>query len=79
MAGGYQPDAPNERGIWGMWVEPESRGQGIGANLFTAVKAWAEQAKAERLTLWVVDSNTPAVSLYRTLGFVDTGGTQLLP
>lgn len=80
MAGGYRPDeAPEDRIFWGLWVAPETRGHGLGARLVRAVATWAEQANAERLTLWVVTTNTPAVSLYRGLGFVETGRTQALP
>lgn len=80
MAGGYEPDdAPEERGIWGTWVAPEARRQGIGVELVEAIRAWSEQAGAKRLTLWVVDSNEPAVTLYRSLGFSETGETQPLP
>lgn len=80
MAGAYQPDdAPDVRGLWGMWVSPEARRQGIGVELVEAVKAWSEGSGARRLVLWVVDSNKPAVTLYRSFGFRETGETQPLP
>ena len=62
-----------------MWVAPEARRQGIGVELVGAIRVWSEQAGAKRLTLWVVDSNEPAVTLYRSLGFSETGETQSLP
>lgn len=60
MAGGYEPDdAPADGELWGMWVAPEWRGRGIGADLVRSVVDWATAAGAERLTLWVVTTNTP--------------------
>lgn len=80
MAGGYRPEeAPDERGLWGMWVDPLWRGTGIGYRLLVAVEDWAARAGAERLVLWVVESNASAVTLYRKAGFVETGETQALP
>lgn len=80
MAGGYEPDdAPADRELWGMWVAPEWRGRGIGADLVRSVVDWAAAAGAERLTLWVVTTNTPAPSLYRAAGFAGTGKAQPLP
>lgn len=80
MTGGYQPDeAPDERGVWGMWVAPEARRRGIGRDLMVAVQNWSEQVGAVRMVLWVVETNEPAVTLYRSLGFSETGETQALP
>lgn len=80
MAGGYQPEGkPEERALWGMWVAPERRRQSIGLGLVEEVRKWARQSGANRLTLWVVESNTAAVTLYRQIGFVDTAETQPLP
>lgn len=80
MAGGYSPDdAPNERGLWGMWVAPEWRRQQVGIGLLEEVRKWAVLADADCLTLWVVRSNTAAVTLYENFGFTDTGERQPLP
>lgn len=80
IAGGYQPDeSPDERGIWGMWVVPEARRLGIGRDLVRAVRGWSKHSGAVRLILWVVETNEPAVALYRSMGFTETGETQLLP
>ena len=80
MAGGYQPDGkPHERVVWGMWVDPEWRGAGVGYGLVGAVEDWAIQAGALRLVLWVVETNHGAVDLYRKAGFIATGETQALP
>ena len=80
MAGGYQPDeAATDRELWGLWVGPEWRGQHLGADLVSAVRDWARVAEAERLILWVVDTNASALALYRGMGFVETGKMQALP
>lgn len=62
-----------------MWVDPVWRGKGVGHLLLSAVEDWAANAGADRLVLWVVESNTSAVMLYRRAGFVATGETQTLP
>jgi GNAT superfamily N-acetyltransferase len=57
-----------------MWVEPELRGQGIGARLLDAILAWAEiQHPTLSARLSVVPSQESAVRLYRSRGFGFTG------
>jgi GNAT superfamily N-acetyltransferase len=73
MAAGrwFDPD----RGIaqlWGMWVAPGHRGQGLGVRLVQSVRGWAAGRDARFLRLGVVDGS-PAIRLYERLGFVDTG------
>jgi ribosomal protein S18 acetylase RimI-like enzyme len=73
MAAGRWFDQP--RGIaqlWGMWVESELRGRGTGERLAQAVRGWAQNHDARFLRLGVIE-NSPAISLYERLGFVDTG------
>lgn len=80
MVGGYQPDdRPADREVVSMWVSPAWRGKGIGRSLIGAVEAWAAGAGATYLTLWVVESNTPAVGLYDRAGFSNTGEARPLP
>ena len=52
----------------GMFVDPASRGKGIGAALVEAVAAWARTLPATALYLWVTASNRPAIALYDTCG-----------
>ena len=61
--------------LWGMWVDPSARRRGLGRELVEAVAAWARHCGARRLRLAVTDcdASRPAASLYRGLGFVETG------
>lgn len=64
--------------VGGMWVDPMWRRRGIGAALLQEVASWARERGFERLRLWcVVDSVGPG-SLYRKLGFQETGNQQPL-
>ena len=76
MAGGYFAAEERETAtLWGMWVDPSARRRGLGRELVEAVAAWARDCGANRLRLAVTDcdSSRPAASLYRGLGFVETG------
>jgi GNAT superfamily N-acetyltransferase len=55
--------------IGGMWVSPEWRRSGIGAELLEAVCAWARTRGAVRAAPWVRKSNVPARLLYERSGF----------
>ena len=80
IAGAYTPeDRPEVRMIFGVWVEPALRGQGLGARLVETIIAWASGTGAERCELWVAEPNRPALDLYLRLGFEDTGLRQLMP
>ena len=62
-----------------MWVDPAYRGRGLGQGLVERVVAWARQHGASAVGLWVTETNSPAVSLYRRCGFTSTRETQPLP
>lgn len=80
MAGAYQAaDAPDTRMIYGVWVEPALRGQGLARRLVETLVEWAGAAGADQCALWVAESNAPAVSLYESLGFEPTGERQPFP
>jgi ribosomal protein S18 acetylase RimI-like enzyme len=81
MAGGYvHQDEPRTVTLWGSWVDPAARRGGIGRGLVEAVAAWARERGADQMTLRVTDTKAtlPAVSLYRRLGFVETGEQEAL-
>lgn len=61
--------------LWGMYVIPECRGQGVGQQLIQELIARAEQISGlEQIHLGVVTSNDSAVALYKKMGF-ETYGT----
>ena len=66
-------------GLFGMWVAPEFRGQGVAGRLIDAVVLWARERGHTRVLLDVGDSNAPAIRLYESKGFVPTGRTGSLP
>lgn len=60
--------------IWGMYVAPEARGQGIGRSLMTAALTRAARLPGlEQVHLGVVATNAAAVALYHSLGFTSYG------
>ena len=74
VAGAFQAeDRVEARQIFGVWVEPMFRRQGLARRLVETVIAWAETAGADESELWVNETNVPAVGLYRSLGFEETG------
>ena len=65
--------AVDEGQITNIAVHPDHRGQGLGLAI---VNALIKHAKAERLasiSLEVRASNTPAISLYKKVGFAEVG------
>jgi ribosomal protein S18 acetylase RimI-like enzyme len=83
--GGPAPDHPEFAAVYGMWVAPEARGQGIGGALLDAVEGWAREAGYDRIGLGVTTTNEPAIALYASHGYTKLGqqmplrdGTDLL-
>jgi len=62
-------------GLYSMWIEPETRGRGLGGMLVDAVIGWAKDAGYHELCLEVGDHNTAAIALYESRGFLPTGNT----
>ena len=57
-------------GLWGMYVSPEVRGQGIGRALVVEIVRRARAVEGlEQIILTVMAQNQGAVALYRALGF----------
>jgi ribosomal protein S18 acetylase RimI-like enzyme len=65
--------------LWGMWVEPAARRQGLGRRLVDEVAGWAAERGALRLRLGVVDRAAEVAAFYERLGFTRTGETKSLP
>ena len=60
--------------IWGMYVAPEARGQGVGTLLLEHALSYAESTLHTRqVNLGVNTRNTAAIALYKKLGFVEYG------
>lgn len=70
---------PSTAELISMWVAPEARRSGAGAQLVRHVVDWAMDSGYRTVELWVTRGNDAAERLYRTLGFVETGDVQPLP
>lgn len=65
---------PNELRFGNVLVDPDRRGRGIGRGMLTLGLQFAFQIYgAERITIGVLESNTPARACYRAVGFTETG------
>ena len=58
--------------VWGLYVRPSARGQGVARALMQAMIGAAREM-VEQLTLAVVEGNEAALRLYRDLGFAVYG------
>ena len=54
--------------LWGLFVQPDARGIGLGTSLVAQVLEYASQA-VEEVRLTVATANNPARRLYERLGF----------
>jgi GNAT superfamily N-acetyltransferase len=80
LVGGYRPEANrSDAELVSMWTSPGARRAGVGRALVSAVIDWAREVAATSLCLWVTRGNEPALRLYESMGFRDTGGRQPLP
>src|SRR3954447_3380934 len=79
MAAGVPSGQPDERKLIAAWVHPDHRGHGVAAALVEAIQQWARTEGAGKVSLWVTQTNQPAVCLYRRLGFERTGQSKPLP
>jgi ribosomal protein S18 acetylase RimI-like enzyme len=73
MAVGSRAGDEADAHLYGMWVEPARRSNGIGASLVEQVLGWARTWEARSVILAVTESNTGGSAFYEHLGFVDTG------
>jgi ribosomal protein S18 acetylase RimI-like enzyme len=58
--------------LWGMYVAPEARGQGVGSALVQHIIGHAQNT-VEELNLTVAAHNQSAMKLYESMGFVRNG------
>jgi predicted GNAT family acetyltransferase len=59
--------------VQGVWVRPQSRGQGLAAPGMAAVVVEAVRSIAPLVSLYVNDFNAPARAAYQRAGFTETG------
>jgi GNAT superfamily N-acetyltransferase len=78
MAGGYRED-PGVVDLISMFVRPQARGRGVGEALIDAVIGWGRALDVNSVSLWVTETNKPALSLYERCGFTVTAERQPLP
>jgi ribosomal protein S18 acetylase RimI-like enzyme len=78
MAGVHPTENGDAAEIWGMWVRPDRRHQGIGWSLLDAAVGWARSEGSPAVRLGVTRTNDAAYHLYRKAGFVLTGRTSPL-
>ncbi|HEU5267775.1 MAG TPA: GNAT family N-acetyltransferase [Jatrophihabitans sp.] len=80
MAGALtRPEESDEPELIGMWVAPQARRSGVGAQLVDAVCEWATAQDARAVSLWVLDGNDDARRVYVRSGFTETGERMPLP
>lgn len=71
MIGFRQEIGPKDRHkgiVWGLYVQPDLRGRGLGKALLTTLLDTADGI-VEQLLLAVIRGNDAAIGLYRKLGF----------
>lgn len=71
VVGFYVPDGAKQRHkgvLWGMFIQPEARGTGLGPSLVARVLEYARQT-VEEVRLTVVATNAAAIRLYERAGF----------
>jgi len=78
MAVGLFDPAARIAYLVGMFVEPASRGSGLGRGLMEAVESWAREVDAIRVALEVNPDLVPAVRLYEGCGYERTGHSRAL-
>jgi len=79
IAAGGESTSAGTAALTSLWVEPASRGQGIGDQLVIAVLEWAKAAGFSQVLLWVTEGNSFAESLYLRNGFRRTGEMTVEP
>jgi GNAT superfamily N-acetyltransferase len=73
MAAGGESDRTGIAALTSLWVDPGSRGRGVGDRLVMAVLEWAKSAGFNQVLLWVAEGNSKAEALYERNGFSRTG------
>jgi ribosomal protein S18 acetylase RimI-like enzyme len=62
--------------VWGVYVAPEARSQGVAGRLLAAAIAWCRSLDGVvQVHLSVAANNAPAIRVYRQAGFIWCGRT----
>jgi GNAT superfamily N-acetyltransferase len=77
MGGLHAPENSQEAFVWGMWVDPDSRGQGLGARILRELLDWTRRLD-RAVALHVTEGNDGARRLYEAHAFASTGEWQPL-
>jgi ribosomal protein S18 acetylase RimI-like enzyme len=67
------PDADGSVYVNNLHALPERKGLGVGSALLDAVSRWARTGGARAMHLKVLETNTPAIGFYESLGWRCTG------
>lgn len=78
MGGAFAPPDRSTVYVWGMWVDPSARGQGLGSRLLDELVAWCRDPDHagptyDEVRLHVTEGNGGARRLYVNRGFRPTG------
>ena len=80
IAATREPVAPaGDPFLSSLWVDPGHRRQGVARELIEAAAALVAARGAAAVSLWVLDNNKAAHSLYEAAGFRPTGDRQMAP
>ncbi len=69
-------NSENTGEIYALYLNPDDVGQGIGFSLMQDALARLSQENFKKVTLWVLDGNSRAISFYQKIGFTLTGKIQ---
>lgn len=67
---------PSVAGLYSMWVMPSWRRRGVARQIVEFALSWMRSRQARIVELAVTEGNEPAIALYTSAGFVDTGRRQ---
>jgi GNAT superfamily N-acetyltransferase len=70
MIGAFFDNKTRKPFISSMWVTPELRRGGLGAQLYQAASKWLRVRGAVEINAWVATDNYSAIEFYESLGFV---------
>jgi len=71
------PDAPGTAELYGMYVEPEVVGTGVGKGLMTAAMDWFRAGAWTEAILWTLPGDHRAARFYRSWGFAPDGAAKI--